>query len=126
MSTIQTRSCTRRAATSSSSPGSSKTNKQLNAERELIVALIGGVTSDGTPVYADATGTDPLFQSSFGIGPGCESPDPNNPDEPNKAVPPVRMLDITNSFSPGNLFSICAADFTSPMTAVAQQITSQF
>ncbi|HLT38049.1 MAG TPA: hypothetical protein VK034_17305, partial [Enhygromyxa sp.] len=38
--------------------------RQLNPDQEVIVALIGGVTDDGSIVYADAE--DPLFQDSFG------------------------------------------------------------
>ena len=106
--------------------GIEKEKQELNAEQEVIVALIGGVSAaDGTPFYSDVTGTDPVFQNSFGIGPGCQAVNPNNPDEPVQAVPPVRLRDLVEEFTPGNMFSICQDDYSTAMEEIAERIRAQ-
>jgi hypothetical protein len=101
--------------------------KQLiNPEQEVIVGLIGGVSlADNRPHYSDVSDTDPFWQESFGIGPGCEAPNPNNPDEPIRAVPPVRLREMTESFSPGNMFSICNSDYSPALESIANAIREQ-
>ncbi|WP_146158152.1 vWA domain-containing protein [Enhygromyxa salina] len=91
----------------------------LNAESEVIVALIGGVQPDGSLVYADVGDSDPAFQHDFGIGPGCTGP------LGEAAAPPARLRDFTNSFTPDNLHSICATDYTGALEAIADQIRSK-
>jgi hypothetical protein len=106
--------------------GVEKEKQELNAEQEVIVALIGGVSSgDGLPFYSDVSGTDPVFQNSFGIGPGCQAVNPNDPDEPVQAVPPVRLRDLVEEFTPGNMFSICQPDYSTAMEAIAERIRAQ-
>ncbi|KIG11845.1 hypothetical protein DB30_02397 [Enhygromyxa salina] len=105
--------------------GLEKEKQELNAEQEVIVALIGGVANDGTAFYGDVSGTNPEFQNSFGIGPGCEAPNPLNPAEPVQAVPPVRLRDLVEEFTPGNMFSICQQDYSDAMEAIAQRIRDQ-
>lgn len=94
-----------------------ETDKQtLNADQEVIVALIGGVADDGSIFYADSI--DPEFQEDFGIGPGCSVGETN-------AVPPVRLAEFTNAFSEENWFSVCSPDYTPALQAVADRITDQ-
>ena len=99
--------------------------KQLNASQEVIIGLIGGVANDGTPFYGDVGNTDPVFQDSFGIGPGCTAPNPNDPANPVTAVPPVRMRDMVNAFTPDNMFSICEPDYSPALEAIAERIREQ-
>ncbi|WP_106392237.1 hypothetical protein [Enhygromyxa salina] len=105
--------------------GLEQEKQQLNADQEVIVALIGGVSSDGAPFYADVSTTDPAFQSDFGIGPGCEAPNPFDPDQPVQAVPPVRLRDVVEDFTPGNMFSICNDDYSDALVAIAAKIRDE-
>ncbi|PRP96276.1 vWA domain-containing protein [Enhygromyxa salina] len=106
--------------------GFQQVKQALDPNREIVVAVIGGVQSDGTPFYADVGGTEPQFQYTFGIGPGCEAANPNDPGSPTQAVPPVRMREVSDTFSPGSLYSICDSNYASPMSEVAQKIVAQF
>ncbi|MFO7561219.1 MAG: hypothetical protein R6X02_01145 [Enhygromyxa sp.] len=99
--------------------------KEINAQQEVIVALIGGVASDGQAYYSDVTNTDPGFQDSFGIGPGCTAPNPLDPEEPVEAIPPVRLRDMVDAFTPDNMFSICDADYSPALLAIANRIKDQ-
>jgi hypothetical protein len=100
--------------------------QKLNPEQEVIIGLIGGVSlADNNPYYSDVGDTDPEWQDSFGIGPGCEAPNPNNPDEPIRAVPPVRLREMTESFSPDNMFSICSDDYSPALETIANAIRAQ-
>jgi hypothetical protein len=97
--------------------------QELNADQEIIVALIGGVDSTGQPHYSDAS--DPNLQNSFGIGPGCSAPNPSDPGNPITAVPPVRLRDLTEEFTPDNMFSICDSDYSPALEAIADRIRDQ-
>ncbi len=97
--------------------------QEYNAQQELIVALIGGVAADGSVHYGGST--DPDYQNSFGIGPGCEAPPPMGSTEPVQAVPPVRLRDAVNRYSEGNMFSICQADYSPALEAIAERIRDQ-
>src|SRR5690606_7987695 len=99
--------------------------QSLNADQEIIVALIGGVNSTGEPYYADVTNTDPYFQQNFGIGPGCTAPNPLDPANPVAAVPPVRLRDLTEAFTADNMFSICNPDYSQALAAIADKIGDQ-
>ena len=99
--------------------------QQLQPGREIVVAHIGGVGSDGVPVYADVTATDPAFQDSFGIGPGCSAPNPLDPDAPIMAVPPVRARDVAENFGEGTLYSICESSYAGALADVAGRIVAQ-
>lgn len=98
--------------------------KEINDTQELIVALIGGVTDSGI-FYSDIGSVDPKYQSDFGIGPGCEAPPPPGQTEGIRAVPPVRMRDLTNAFTPDNMFSICDESYSDALLAIANIIKSQ-
>ena len=99
--------------------GIEQQKQEINAQQEVIVALIGGVSNTGDVFYADVDNTDPLWQESFGIGPGCTAPGEV------AAVPPVRLRDMTNAFSPGNMFSICDSDYSPALEAIALRIKDQ-
>lgn len=88
--------------------------KQVDPALEVRVGLFAGFSPDGSVFYADVGATDPQFQGSFGIGPGCATVS-------EVAVPPVRLRQIQNAF-PGATGSICAADLTPPLTALGNRI----
>ncbi|MEX1366848.1 MAG: VWA domain-containing protein [Nannocystaceae bacterium] len=96
-------------------------NKQrINAEQEVLIAIIGGVNTDGTITYQDAL-TDPQFQSDFGVGPGCSS-------TAGEAVPPVRLAEFARQFQvgdAGNMFSICDDNYSPALEAIAEAIADQ-
>ncbi|HVI03718.1 MAG TPA: hypothetical protein VM869_33730, partial [Enhygromyxa sp.] len=99
--------------------------QELDPNQEVIVALIGGVDSSGQPFYAEVGNTDPAFQEEFGIGPGCQAPNPLDPENPISAVPPVRLRDLVDEFTPDNMFSICESDYTPALAAIANRIGDQ-
>lgn len=96
-------------------------NKQaITPDQEVLVALIGGVNSDGTITYQDAL-SDAEFQNDFGVGPGCES-------TAGRAVPPVRLAEFANEFAVGdarNMFSICDDNYAPALEAIAEAIADQ-
>ncbi len=92
---------------------------ELNPDMDLQLALIGGVRPDGTIVYADVDQSDPEFQLEFGIGPGCTGP------LGEAALPPVRIRALVDEFTPGNLHSICATDYTGALQGIADAIGDQ-
>jgi hypothetical protein len=72
------------------------------------VSVIAGVALDGSITYANVSGTEPDFQHSFGIGPGCVSGS-------GTAVPPVRMRELAAQTG-GTLTSVCANEYSSALT----------
>jgi hypothetical protein len=102
--------------------------QSLNPDQEVIVASIAGVAIDGSIQYMDVDNIDPGFQESFGIGPGCQTPGADGmagTDDDVTAVPPVRLRDFTNAFTPDNLFSVCEDDYTPALQAIADKIREQ-
>ena len=105
--------------------------KMRQADQEVLVALIAGVppgyeTNDADIVYQDSD--DPTFQNSFGIGAGCQLANPNDPDKPQTAVPPVREREFAEAFQVGddrNLFSICQDDYSEALRAIAKKLEEQ-
>ena len=91
----------------------------------MIISLIGGVDPSGSVFYGEVGSTDPAFQEAFGIGPGCETINPAIPEEPIQAVPPVRIRALVDEFTPGNMFSICADDYSPALEAIAERIRDQ-
>ncbi|MCX4247816.1 VWA domain-containing protein [Paraliomyxa miuraensis] len=94
--------------------------QQIFPNHEVLVSIIGGVTSDGSVVYQDAI-DDPQFQIDFGIGPGCEGPN-------GRAVPPVRLRELARHFEvegDRNLFSSCDGDYSFALEAIAEAIADQ-
>jgi hypothetical protein len=96
-------------------------NKQIiTPDQEVLVALIGGVNADGTVTYQPSL-MDMQFQNDFGIGPGCSS-------AAGRAVPPVRIKEFAEAFQVGdtnNMFSICSADYSPALEAIALAIADQ-
>ncbi len=89
---------------------------------EVVVAgLLGvpeGYVDPGDIVYRDSD--DPVFQATFGIGPGCTSPT-------GTAIPPVRLRDLAETFpvrGRSMLHSICAEDFAPALAAIAEGIAA--
>ncbi|WP_258183073.1 vWA domain-containing protein [Enhygromyxa salina] len=105
--------------------GLEQQKQELNPDQEVILGLIGGVSSDRTPFYGDVGATDPAFQDNYGIGPGCQAVNPNNPDEPVEAVPPVRLRDLVEEFTPNNMHSICEPQYKDALDAIARAIEKQ-
>jgi hypothetical protein len=99
--------------------------RQFDLDQEIIVGLIGGVGSDGEPIYRDASDTNPAFQASFGIGPGCQAVNPNDPDDAIQAVPPVRLRELVDAFTPGNMFSICEPDYIVALATIAKSLAPE-
>ncbi|MCX4244575.1 vWA domain-containing protein [Paraliomyxa miuraensis] len=98
-----------------------ETQKQeITPDQEVLVAVIGGVNSDGSVTYQESL-MDPQFQADFGVGPGCES-------SAGRAVPPVRLREFAEEFQVGsarNMFSICDADYSPALEAIAEAIADQ-
>jgi hypothetical protein len=99
--------------------------QDFNAQQEIIVALIGGVDSQGQTFYSSVENTDPDYENSFGIGPGCEAPPPMGSSEPVQAVPPVRIKALVNRYSEGSMFSICENDYSPALEEIAERIRDQ-
>ena len=79
----------------------------LAPEREVVVSMIGGVTSNGALVWP--TSDDEAWIDAFGWGPGCTNPDDG------RAQPPGRLHAlITESYA----FSICDYDWTGVLSDV--------
>ncbi|MCH9688917.1 MAG: VWA domain-containing protein [Deltaproteobacteria bacterium] len=101
-------------------------DKRLIAETtdpQVLVSVIGGVPSGyaGEPIDY-AAGSDGEFFDSFGVGPGCSSGN-------GTAVPPVRLRVLAEAFAdePGtNLFSICDADYSPALDAIAEILVGRF
>ena len=84
-------------------------------EFNAFMILIGGVYPDGTIIYADAF-DDPVFQSDFGIGPGCQS-------NAGRALPPVRLREVVDQVSgPGHLYSVCDDSYADAFDSLAGAI----
>jgi hypothetical protein len=105
--------------------GIEQEKQAVSADLEIIVALVGGVDNTGQPFYADVENIDPFFQDTFGIGPGCTAPNPQDPGSPITAVPPVRLRDLSEAFTPDNMFSICDSDYSPALQAIADRIRDQ-
>jgi hypothetical protein len=96
-------------------------NKQMiTPDQEVLVAIIDGANADGSVTFQPSL-MDPQFQNDFGIGPGCQS-------AAGTAVPPVRLKEFAEAFQVGdqrNIFSICEADYSPALEAIALAIADQ-
>jgi hypothetical protein len=99
--------------------------QSYSPSQEVIVGLIGGVDSQGATNYASVANTDPEYENSFGIGPGCTAPPPAGQTEPVTAVPPVRIKALVNRYSEGNMYSVCEDDYSPALAAIANRIADQ-
>jgi hypothetical protein len=94
--------------------------QRIFPEQQVLVSLLAGVNSDGSVSYA-STAFDPAFERDFGIGPGCQS-------QWGRAAPPVRLRELAEAFQVGdqrNTFSICEADYSVALEAVAERLAVQ-
>lgn len=89
---------------------------------DVSVLVIGGLGTDGQLHYAEVGDTDPDFQNSFGIGPGCEAPPPMGSTETVHAVPPVRLREVGEALSSEPLASICAPSFEDSLSGAYQRL----
>ena len=90
------------------------------------VAVISGVPEDypqgGELIYRDSA--DPIFNSEYGIGPGCGYGTETLGDLP--GIPPVRLKEFAEAFAgeKRNLFSICSADYAVALEQIAAEIAT--
>lgn len=93
--------------------------RALDPTQQPIIGVVAGVDLQGHLVFADIGDSDPEFQQTFGIGPGCEGYGPNI-DPPIRATPPVRLnAALTALGSPGNIFSACVDDWSPVLEELA-------
>lgn len=113
--------------------GFEQAKQEINPDQEVIVSMIAGVPASGPISYGDST--DPTEQDNFGIGPGCTS---SVGGEAQVAYPPVRQRDFAAEFAGNydpndpaskltldNMFSICSADYSPALQAIADKIRDQ-
>lgn len=96
---------------------------------EPVLANVGGYRDDGSVNYTPATpetiGDNQDFLDSFGVLPGCQSPQPA-PALPLRAEPGGRRAAAAAEVgSPGGDFSICNADWSPVLEHIAAQILDQ-
>ena len=104
--------------------------REIQADQEVLVALIAGVPvgydkNTAEIIYEDTD--DVAYQTDFGIGPGCVLAGMNG-DPDSRAVPPVREREFAEAFQVGdqrNLFSICQNDYSGALQAIAAKIRDQ-
>jgi hypothetical protein len=105
--------------------------KKYDMNQEVLVALIAGVPpgyESGKAELIYEAEPDPTEDGLFGIGKGCTLPNPNDPDNPQTAVPPVRLREFAEAFQVGderNVFSICQDDYSAALQAIANKIRDQ-
>lgn len=80
--------------------------RALDPEVQPFVQIVGGATSNGGLYFADVGDTDPEFQQTFGIGPGCIA-NSGDPDRPIRATPPVRLQATQAAVGLGDMLSVC-------------------
>jgi len=95
------------------------------ASGSLVVGFIDGVPPDGGEIVY-AMSADEADQLEYGIGPGCTFDGDGDPSTPAAtARPPVREIEIAERFAHNNtthLHSICQADFSPALAAIAESI----
>ena len=120
--------------------------KETDSSREVLVASIVGVPSNGQPYYEPSL--DESFMATYGIGPGCvenregvvaclsdadctgigaQSCGPGGHcTERETAVPPVRLADFTAQFATASLYSVCADTYDAALADLAGRIGDTF
>jgi hypothetical protein len=93
----------------------------IDPTQEPIIGIVGGAAANGALAFGDVGDTDPEFQQTFGIGPGCTGYS-GDPDRPFRATPPARLAAVLEAMSPGNVFSICEDDWTPVLGVIAPRI----
>ena len=98
----------------------------LGGNGTIAVAVIAGVPQDypqgGELIYRDSA--DPIFNSEYGIGPGCDYGLETLGDLP--GIPPVRLKEFAEAFAGErrNMFSICSADYAVALEQIADEIAT--
>ena len=90
--------------------------QQLDPSADVMVFGVVGVQTDGSLHFADIGNSDPAFQDSFGIGPGCTA------DGGIAAVPPGRMREVIEAFD-GTMHSICKPQYVDAFQTIANRLT---
>jgi hypothetical protein len=88
----------------------------IDPSADVMVFGIVGVELDGSLVFADVGDTDPAFQDSFGIGPGCVG------EAESSAVPPGRMREVIGEFD-GSMHSVCKTQYIDAFKTIANRVT---
>lgn len=77
-----------------------------------------GVPEEGELLYSDGS-DEPDFARQFGVGPGCGTGD-------ERAVPPVRMLEVGGRFAgPEMVSSVCADDYGPALLELAASLLEE-
>lgn len=90
----------------------------------VLVAVIAGVPETypegGELIYQDSA--DPVFNSEYGIGPGCGFGTETLGELP--GIPPVRLKAFAEAFAGErrNMFSICSQDYAVALEQIAEEI----
>jgi hypothetical protein len=88
---------------------------------DVAVLAVVGVGLDGNFHYADVSNSDPEFQYSFGIGPGCTVM-----GEPlfgyGAALPPVRIREVAEHMTTDPFWSICSESFDDFMLETIERV----
>jgi hypothetical protein len=96
----------------------------LGGNGTISVAVIAGVPEDypqgGELLYRDSA--DPIFNSEYGIGPGCGYGTETLGELP--GIPPVRLKAFAEAFAGErrNMFSICSVDYAVALEQIADEI----
>ena len=96
----------------------------LGGNGTVLVAVINGVPEDypqgGELLYRDSI--DPIFNSEYGIGPGCGYGTESLGDLP--GIPPVRLKAFAEAFAGErrNMFSICSPQYAVALEQIADEI----
>lgn len=90
--------------------------RALDPTQRPLIGIVAGADPTGHLHFADVGDTDPEFQETFGIGPGCESYSPD-PDLRSQATPPARLRAMQESLY---LYSICESDWSPVLEAFAR------
>jgi hypothetical protein len=80
--------------------------RALDPTQRPIIAIVAGVGSNGSLHFGEVGETDPEFQQTFGIGPGCTAPT-GVPNHPIRATPPVRLHALQQAIESHTLYSVC-------------------
>ncbi|MFV8756054.1 hypothetical protein ACNOYE_36340 [Nannocystaceae bacterium ST9] len=91
--------------------------QQVDPDAKVLVFGVVGVQLDGSLHFEDVGDSDPAFQDSFGIGPGCTG-------EGNAAAsPPGRMREVVGEFD-GTLHSVCKTQYIDAFKTIANRVTA--
>jgi hypothetical protein len=96
--------------------------RAIDPGADVGMLVISGLGTDGQLQYADVGQTDPMYQDSFGIGPGCVGEVDNLIGAAPSAVPPVRLREVGAALSEESLASICEANYDEAFLHMQQRL----